>query len=61
MIRVENVSILKNMADKWNTFKKKRNAKEYEHEQGKGFITIQERENMLDKIFNITVYGAEEI
>lgn len=42
---------------RWNDFKKRRNAEEFEIEMGDGFITIRERERMMDKIERILFKG----
>ena len=36
--------------NKLNIFKKKRNTKEYDYAQGKGFVSMKEREAMLDTL-----------
>jgi len=48
------------MQDKWKKFKRNREKKIFNHEQGKGFITIMQREKMLDRLFDILNYGIEE-
>lgn len=38
---------------KWKRFKIKRNALDYEKDIDKTFLTMNDRENMLDKLFDL--------
>jgi hypothetical protein len=45
------------MKHKWEVFKKKRTQKHFEKLPSQGFITMQQREGMIDKIFEILENG----
>ncbi len=51
---------LMGMSQKWKNFKARRNQKFFDNEQASGFITMKQREEMLDSIFEILNYGTEE-
>ncbi len=42
-------------------FKKKRNAKEFDKGPVSGFLTMFDRENMIDRLFDILTNGLEEV
>ncbi len=60
-LKIEKMTILKEMKHKWEVFKKKRTQKHFEKLPSQGFITMQQREGMIDKIFEILENGIEEV
>lgn len=52
MTQKERKQIIKTLQSKWKKFQRKRNSKLFDHTQ-EGFLTILERENMLNKMFEI--------
>ncbi len=61
IIKPHNLVILSKMRSKWTIFKKKRNAKEFDKGPVSGFLTMFDRENMIDRLFDILTNGLEEV
>ncbi len=61
IIMPRHLATLTKMRTKWTVFKKKRNAKEFDQGPVSGFMTMFERESMLDKVFDILTHGLEEV
>lgn len=61
VIKLDKLAIINEMCKKWTKFKKRRNSKAFEFKTGPGFLTINEREDMLDHIFNILKYHVEDL
>ena len=52
---------ISDMGKQWITFKKRRKNGQYDYSQGDGFITSNEREKFLDRLFKIIIYQTKKV
>lgn len=51
---------IKSLYNQWQFFKKKRNMNLFYGNDNKGFISIKEREKMIDELFKIILHKKDE-
>ena len=61
VISLDKLDKINELCKIWQAFKKKRNSKCFEFKQKPGYLTVNDREDMLDKVFSILQYNTEEV